>query len=99
MRDAPLTPALGQIFVCTNRRAPGDPLGEGCAAAGDAVHAAVAAELARRGLRPALWLARTHCLGVCPRRGAAVALSPGGELLTEALAADASAIVDRAVRR
>lgn len=99
MRAAPNRPRLGQLFVCTHRREPGDPLGAGCAGAGDSLHAALADDLARRGLRPSLWLARTHCLGLCPREGAAVAFTPDGDWLVEATAADAAAIVDRAARR
>jgi (2Fe-2S) ferredoxin len=47
----------------------------------------------RRGLAAAVWLTRTHCLGVCPRSGTAVALAPGGQLLTEVGASDAEALL------
>jgi predicted metal-binding protein len=73
MRPAPLAPKL-HLFVCANRRANGDPLGEGCGDAGDAVFAALKAEVAKRGAFGAVWVTRTYCLGICPKRGCTVAV-------------------------
>jgi predicted metal-binding protein len=73
MRPAPFEPKL-HVLVCTNRREPGSPLGEGCGSRGDALYAAFKAEVDRRRGHASLWITRTHCLGVCPRTGATVAV-------------------------
>jgi hypothetical protein len=65
-----------QLFVCTNRRDAADPLGEGCGARGEEVYAALKRSVTKRGAVRGTWVSRTHCLGVCPRRGATVARSP-----------------------
>lgn len=83
MRDSPYVPRRAQIFVCVNRRSPQDPLGPGCSDRGEAVYDKLRAELLARGERGAVWLARTYCLGICPKQGACVAISPGKLLLTE----------------
>ena len=75
MRAAP-SPRL-HLFVCANRRE-GSPLGPGCGERGDALYDALKAEVARA---PAwsreIWVTKTHCLGICPKRGATVARYPG----------------------
>ena len=81
------------IFVCVNRRAATDPLGEGCGARGQAVHDAVRDALGRGGLYGRVWLARSYCLGVCPREGATAVVSPGGHVVTEVAPTDAAALV------
>jgi predicted metal-binding protein len=82
------------VFVCANRRAEGDPLGSGCAHRGDEVFAALKREVAARGLVRSVWVARTHCLGQCPQRGCAVAISPAGRYLVEAEPGDAATLLD-----
>lgn len=66
-----------QIFVCNNRRDEGDSLGAGCGDRGDEVHDEMRAEIGRRGAWGEVWLARSGCLGVCPKRGCTVAVTPG----------------------
>lgn len=93
MRPAPLRPTSAHLFVCTNARDAGDPLGAGCGERGRAVYDALKRAVARDGLVSRVWVARTHCLGVCPRSGAALAVSPTGALFTEVVAGDADGLV------
>lgn len=89
--------ARPRIFVCTNARSPGDPLGAGCGDAGIAVHAAVLAELGRRRAYGAAWLAKTGCLGRCPRVGCTVVVTPSGATHDEVTPVDAPTLVDAAL--
>jgi microcystin degradation protein MlrC len=82
--------------VCVNRRAEDNPLGGGCGARGDDLHAALLGEIGRQRLYATVWLSRSYCVGACPRTGAAVALTPGGTVLTEALPTDAVEILRQA---
>jgi (2Fe-2S) ferredoxin len=82
MRDAPLLPGL-HFFVCAHRRPEDSPLGAGCADRGDAVFQTLKNEVARRALFADVWVTKTHCLGICPRVGATVALYPKGSIVTE----------------
>ena len=93
MRDSPFRPHVCHVFVCVNRRSASDPLGGGCGDAGDAVYAGTKQLIARRGLESRVWASRTHCLGVCPKEGAAVALSPSGRLLTDVLATETESLM------
>jgi (2Fe-2S) ferredoxin len=68
---------MAHLVVCTNRRSEDDPLGGGCAERGEAVYGALRDLLQQRGLRPAVWLARSYCLGSCPKLGCAVMVVPG----------------------
>ena len=61
------------------------------------LHRAVQSEVQRRSLWQRIWPARTSCLGLCPRDGAAVALTTGAELLTSVTPADAPALLDLAL--
>lgn len=81
------------IFVCVNQRRASDPLGEGCGARGEAVHAAVRSALGRGRLFGRVWLARSYCLGVCPKVGATAVVAPRGEVRTEVVEADADALI------
>lgn len=83
------------VFVCANRRE-GSPLGPGCSERGDEVYEAMKAEVARRGRIAELWVTKTHCLGICPKRGATVARYPGFEepIVTEVEPSDVPAIFD-----
>lgn len=74
MRVAP-SPRL-HLFVCANRRE-GSPLGPGCADRGEALYDALKAEVASRRAYGEIWVTKTHCLGICPKRGATVARYPG----------------------
>jgi (2Fe-2S) ferredoxin len=82
MKIAPLAPQK-HLFVCVNARPAGDPLGAGCSERGESVYAALKTKVAQSGLVTRVWITRTHCLGLCPRKGATVASHPGGGLFTE----------------
>jgi (2Fe-2S) ferredoxin len=86
-----------QIFVCTNRRDASDPLGGGCGDRGEAVHDAMRAAIGSRGAWSQAWLARTGCLGVCPKNGCTVALAPSGGIVEEVEPDDADALLDVAL--
>lgn len=96
MKDT-IVPKL-HVFVCANRRE-GSPLGPGCGDHGDALYDALKTEVARRGLVRDTWIAKTHCLGICPREGATVARYPAreghGPVETEATPADIDAILQQ----
>lgn len=96
MRETPLHPKV-HLFVCSNRRAPGDPLGEGCGDAGDAVFAAMKHEVAARGAFRAIWVTRTHCLGICPKHGCTVAVYPKGRIVAEVGASEAASLFAKAL--
>ena len=68
MRGA-IRPSL-HFFVCANRRE-GSPLGPGCGDHGEAVFAAMKNAIGADVRRT--WVTKTHCLGICPKRGATVA--------------------------
>ncbi len=70
-------------FVCVNRREAGDPLGPGCGTSGQALWQALRAAVAGRGWLAQVWVTRTQCLGLCPKRGAALACYPRGDLWAE----------------
>jgi (2Fe-2S) ferredoxin len=97
MKLASLKPRV-HLFVCTNARPPGDPLGGGCGDRGEAVFAALKREVNARGLVRSVWVARSHCIGHCPKRGCTVAVSPTGSYLVEVEPADAGAILDAIVK-
>jgi hypothetical protein len=84
VRPAGLTPR-GQVFVCTNARAPDDPLRSACGAHGPEVFRALkAAQLGRSGV----WVTATGCQGHCPPAGCAVALHPDNTHLVDVTAGD-----------
>lgn len=97
MRDAP-APRL-HLFVCANRRE-GSPLGPGCGERGDELYDALKREVAARGAVTTTWITKTHCLGLCPQRGATVARysarreGSAGAILTEVEPADAATLLD-----
>jgi len=95
MHPAPLLPEA-HLFVCANRREAGSPLGAGCSVEGEALYATLKTEVARRQLVRSVWVTKTHCLGVCPKEGATVALYPRQALWEGARAGDAKALVDQA---
>lgn len=75
LSNAPLQPRL-HLFVCANRRE-GSPLGPGCGANGEEVYGALKSAVARiPGGTVAIWVTKTHCLGICPKRGCTVARYP-----------------------
>lgn len=91
MRDAP-APRL-HLFVCANRRE-GSPLGPGCGDRGEALYDALKAEVAARRAYGELWVTKTHCLGICPKRGATVARYPGAPpILSDVEVSDVAALL------
>lgn len=81
------------LFVCANRR-DGSPLGPGCAERGDAVYDALKREVAARGLIAEVWITKTHCLGICPKRGATAARYPDARpIRTEVEPSDVAALL------
>lgn len=91
MRAAP-APKL-HVFVCANRRER-SPLGPGCGERGDAVYEALKREVAARGAVADVWITKTHCLGICPRRGATIARYPSATpIMAEVDASDAAALL------
>lgn len=95
MKASPYAPKRAHVFVCVNRRSPNDPLGSGCAERGEAVYEVLRGELSARGERADVWIARTYCLGLCPKRGAAAAVHPGKVLLTEVMPEDVPELLRR----
>jgi (2Fe-2S) ferredoxin len=96
MRPAPLAPSV-HLFVCVNRRPADSPLGPGCGDAGEQVFAVLKDEVAKRGAYRAVWVTRTHCLGICPRRGCTVATYPRQDIVSEVNPSDATALFERAL--
>jgi (2Fe-2S) ferredoxin len=92
MRDAPLLPGL-HFFVCANRRPHDSPVGPGCASRGEEVFDTLKDEVAKRHLFADLWVTKTHCLGICPREGATIAIYPVGRIVTEVTRDDALALL------
>jgi (2Fe-2S) ferredoxin len=86
------------LFVCTNRRDEGAALGTGCAERGERVYDWMKAEVARRGAYGTVWVTRTLCLGLCPKRGVTVAVYPQQRILTEVELEDAPEVFRAAVR-
>jgi len=92
MRVAP-SPRL-HLFVCANRRE-GSPLGPGCGERGDALYDALKERVASRRSFAEIWVTKTHCLGICPKRGATVARYPSAEpIRSDVELADADALLD-----
>lgn len=76
------------LYVCANRRAADDPLGAGCGELGERAFA----ELKRRA-PPGVWITKTHCLGLCSKRGCSIAVAPAMQYLVEVEEPDVDAIV------
>ncbi len=91
MQVAP-SPRL-HLFVCANRRE-SSPLGPGCGERGDALYDALKSAVAARRSFAEIWVTKTHCLGICPKRGATVARYPGTEpILADVEVADVDALL------
>jgi (2Fe-2S) ferredoxin len=95
MLRSPLSPK-SHLFVCANRRPADSPLGPGCGAAGEEVFAALKRGVLAQGRAGSVWVTQTQCLGICPKRGATVALYPKGVFYAEVTAADAPALLHEA---
>jgi len=96
MDRASLAPFL-HLFVCANRREADSPLGPGCGPHGDAVYKEMKADVARRGAHRDVWITKTHCLGICPKRGCTVAVHPAGVIYKDVEEADAYGLLADAI--
>lgn len=82
------------LFVCVNRRPDGTPKGSCAQRGAEAVHAALKAEVARRGLaRTEVRPCTSSCLDVC-WAGPAIAVEPDGYFYGRVTPDDVPAIVD-----
>ena len=94
MRDA-VSPRV-HLFVCTNRRDDAG-LGPGCGARGDALYDAFKEAVRLHGWIADVWVTRTKCLGVCPKKGATVARYPHAHpIVADVLPEDAGALLEDA---
>jgi (2Fe-2S) ferredoxin len=84
------------LFVCTNVRGNESPLGAGCGARGEVVYDALKSEVTRRGALRAIWVTRTHCIGICPKRGCTVASYPERAIYRDVELADIEALLAHA---
>lgn len=86
------------LFVCTNRRPPDAPKGSCAARGAEPLHAALKAELGRRGLATVEARACTSsCLDVC-WAGPVVAVEPDGFFYGRVTLADVPEIADALAR-
>jgi (2Fe-2S) ferredoxin len=82
------------VFVCENRRDPSDPRGCCAARGGEAVRAALTAEVARRGLKGLVRANGAGCLDGCAH-GPTVVVYPEGVWYGGVTPADVPEIVER----
>lgn len=83
------------LFVCENVRH-GSPLGPGCGARGTEVATTLRDAVLRSGIVQHVWVTSTRCLGLCPKKGTAVALYPHGGLFVEVTKDDCKALLSLA---
>ena len=82
------------LFVCNNKRPDSHPKGSCATSGSEAVHAALKAEIARRGLaRTGVRACTSSCLDVC-HLGPTVGVSPDGFFYGRVTVEDVSEIVD-----
>jgi len=81
------------VFVCENRRDPSDPRGCCAARGGEAVRAALKAEMKRRGLEAATRVNGAGCLDACAD-GPTVVIYPEGVWYGGVKPEDAAEIVE-----
>lgn len=96
MQKVALVPQV-HLFVCANRRASSSPLGPGCGPAGEALFSRLKAEVLGGRAPATVWVTETKCLGICPKRGATVAIYPNQTLLSSVEADDAPRLLARAL--
>jgi (2Fe-2S) ferredoxin len=90
-----MPPFERHLFVCTNRRVPGHPEGEGCASLGsEALHAVFKEELARRGLKHRFRANKAGCLDACDF-GPTVVVYPDGVWYRPTTPADCLEIIEQ----
>jgi (2Fe-2S) ferredoxin len=100
LKASPLRPKL-HFFVCGNTRPDDSPLGRGCGLVGQHVYDAFKSVVARGGMHRDVWVTKTACLGICPKRGATVAVYGEGrsEIFAEVEASDAEEMIANARKR
>jgi hypothetical protein len=91
MKLSPYRPIV-HLFVCVNQRNETDPLGGGGGERGEQIFAA----LKQRTLGSSTWVARSRCLGLCPKRGCTVMAAPAMKYFVEVEAGDLDALVSAA---
>jgi (2Fe-2S) ferredoxin len=82
------------VFVCVNRRDPGDPKGDCASKGGEEVREAFKKALAARGMKGRMRANAAGCLDQCPR-GVAVVVYPEGVWYGGVKPDDVAEIVDR----
>jgi hypothetical protein len=87
MKVSPYRPRV-HLFVCANRRDSSDPLGSGCGERGEAVFAEL--KKRTRSMVSSVWVSRTQCLGLCPKKGCTVAIAPAMQYVVEVESDDLS---------
>ena len=95
MRPSSLLPRV-HFFVCANRREPDSPLGPGCGASGEELVSTLKRLAMQSGQAQSVWVTETRCLGVCPAKGATVAIYPRSSIVSEVLASDAAVLFEKA---
>jgi len=91
MKLSPYKPRV-HLFVCVNQRDESDPLGGGCGERGEEIFA----ELKKRAIGSSTWVARTRCLGLCPKRGCTVMVAPAMQYFVEVEKDDLDALLSAA---
>ncbi len=82
------------VFVCENRRPPGDPRGSCGARGGEAIRAALKVEIARRGLEAEVRANASGCLDACAA-GPTIVVYPEGVWYGGVRVEDVPEIVER----
>jgi (2Fe-2S) ferredoxin len=98
MREQKQVPTI-HFFVCANRRDETSPLGAGCAERGEEVYAALKKRVAEKGAYAAVWITKTHCLGICPKQGCTIAVYPEQTIVSEVSPGDALAMLEERCKR
>jgi hypothetical protein len=89
------TGAATQVLVCVNQRPETDVLGPGCGERGERLVALLRNRVAQTGAYAQVWVTRTHCQGLCPKRGASVVISALLQPLVEVEDADLESLWTR----
>ena len=83
--------------MCGNTRPEDSPLGRGCGLVGEHVYVALKLKVTRASAHRDVWVTKTNCLGICPKRGATVAVYPVGNIIAGVEASDAEELFEDAV--
>ena len=93
MKEATQSPRV-HFLVCGNTRPEESPLGRGCGLVGEHVYVTLKQEVTRAQAHVDVWITKTACLGLCPKRGATVAVYPLRKFFTEVEVADAKELFE-----